>query len=109
MNIDLQIQGHATRYVLLKLCARGGRGDYQAFPTVPLGCDVATCGRRLVRLGVEAPRTNGERLVFDWRGAKMTMFKSGRILLEGVAPDRAATAAEWIETLVKEALGERRQ
>lgn len=96
MTLPLIMAGRPVRYILTTLCNHGEHGDFQAFPAVRLELDVLDLGRRLAHSGAERVRAGGGRLAFDWRGAAVTVFAGGRILLEGVRPDRQAAAAEAI-------------
>ncbi len=101
MKVPAVIAGSEVTFLLTTLCNHGAYGDYQAFPTRPLALDVLALGRNWKAAGAEKVRTDGQRLALDWHGVAVTLFPSGRIVLEHVVPDRTAAAAEVLTQLYR--------
>ncbi len=109
MKLDFDFGAGTVTCLVSVLCHHGDRGDFQAFPTRKLSLDVAEVGRRLKAAGAVRARLAGGRLLFEWRGIEVTLFSSGRMMLENVRPDRTERAAESVSEVLENALGEGRR
>lgn len=93
MRITVRMQDRDVTFGVTTLCNHGDHGDYQATPLQVVAFDPATLETRLRDAGATRVAVHGRRVILEWRGALVTVFPSGRVLLERVVPDRQSHAA----------------
>ena len=87
MKIEFNFLGKSVIYCVVTLCSYGDTGDFQAFPTVPLSINPRQFAESLTSHGCYAIRYDSTRVSFKYGGMELTVFESGRMLLEQVSPN----------------------
>lgn len=99
MRVDLAMHDRWVTYLVSTLCSYGDRGDFQAHPTEPLNLDLPRLAQHIAANGAAGIRSDGVRILLEWRGANVMLFSSGRMILENLRPARQTAAAEFIRDL----------
>ena len=93
------------RVCLTVLCQHPEHADYQAFPQRALSLEPRSVGLRLKLAGAANVRTDGRRLTFGWHGARVTLYPTGRLILERVRPKDRPTAVSLVAQILGAADG----
>ena len=86
-------------FCITTLCSYGDSGDYAAFPIIRLGLDLTRFAMSVRSVCREPVRGNESRIFLVFKHANITVFKSGRMILEGVSPDAQSVAGDLITEL----------
>lgn len=100
MKIKINVLGTSQLYCVLTLCSYGDSGDFEAFPTAPLEIAPIKFAESLKAAGCSRVRYNESRIVLEYEEAEITVFQSGRMILEGVSPSKQKAAAGLIQKLM---------
>jgi len=91
--------GKEVHFYSVNLCNYEDKGDYELFPTEELSLDIFAIGERLMTNG--NGRISGEAAEFNLEGVDITVYKEGRLILEGVIPDTHEKAFELLERIIE--------
>lgn len=100
MKIQLSYTNKKVSYCIITLCSYGDYGDYEAFPTVPLNLNSKLLAGSLQSTCGDSLRFNKSRLVAKFMQADITVFESGRMILENISPDSQKAAGIVIQALL---------
>lgn len=86
MRVPFAWRGRDLELVVINLCHYGESGDYEVFFTEDLGLDPRQAAALLHDQGYEVARPTARSVLVRDGGAELTIFDSGRIILENVRP-----------------------
>jgi len=96
LKINLNYSGNSVLFCITTLCSYGDSGDFAAFPVIPLNLSLIDFGKSIRSLCEEPVRYNESRIFLIFKHANITVFKSGRMILEAVSPDAQRVAGNII-------------
>ena len=97
MKIEFSFLRKSVVYCVVTLCSYGDTGDFQAFPTVPLSINTRQFAESLTSYGCNAIRYDSTRVSFKYGGMELTVFESGRMLLEQVSPNSQQATGKLLQ------------
>lgn len=100
MKIELEFADKVVSYCILTLCSYGHSGDYEAFPTIPLNLNPKTLAESFQSVCLNSVRFNETRVVLKFMESDITIFSSGRMIMEKVSPDSQRSAGNLISKLM---------
>ena len=87
MKIGLYLQGAKIDYYTMNLCSYGDHGDYELFPGEDLRLDLFSYERQWKKEDVALDCMTEEVAFLKAGRVDVTLYRSGRMVLESVMPD----------------------
>jgi len=99
--LQLTWEGVPTTYRVYNLCNNNGYGDYECFPDHELRLDLRTAALRLRagNFGVRAFNRHLCLLSYE-ETVEITLFASGRVIIEHLSPDDPQVALGLVHQLL---------
>lgn len=92
MRIAVSAGEKSFHIMLFNLYSQGGFGDYEGFADCELGLDLTAIAGRLQGLGFQLEGCNDLICRAQKNPLRVTIFPAGRLILEGVSPDKPSEA-----------------
>lgn len=73
--------------VLTNLCSYEDHGDYELFPSAPLDLPFADMVGQIREEGHLLKAATNRLLLFQWNDVEITLYSSGRMILENIRPN----------------------
>lgn len=100
MKKPITVNGREVFFYSMNLCSQDDVGDYELFPSEPLNLDMEKIRDSLThRTELKASK---DALQFTQEGTRMTLYREGRMILEGLRPDTHEAAFSVLEAILAE-------
>jgi hypothetical protein len=104
MRETLNYQDRSITLYCINLCSYGDSGDYELFPDEDMGILLIDQVKNLDNIGCSIVDVNESVGFLHLRGMEITLYPSGRMIIENVKPDDRLVAIETARNIFQ-ALG----
>jgi len=101
MRQQITHEGRQVELVVTNLCSYGDHGDYELFPSEPLDLQFDDLAGLIRNEGLMLKTASRRLLLFQLNEVEITLYPSGRMILENIRPNSYHVAMELGQKIIQ--------